>query len=398
MEKFNPFGQNKNLLVIAIIAVVNALGYGIIIPILYSYSMKYGLTDFQNGLLFASFSVCQFISTPFIGRYSDKFGRKPLLLFSLFGTIVSFILMAFAPNAIFLFVARMLDGLSAGNIPVASAVIADTTDPKDRAKGFGIIGAAFGFGFIAGPAISGLTYGYGAHWPFLIAASITGLAMVLTWFLLPETNPHIGKIIEGKIFDFNKLVKYVVDKYVGKTLIISLLYALAFGLFVFAFQPFSVKTLKLSPQEISAIYIIFGIVGVVSQMIVIPRLTQFKDEKQSMTIGLALMAIAFFTMFLTKSAAIFIAISIVLALGNSIIGPMLQAVLSKEAPAHEQGAIQGVNASYNSIGFAVGPILGGLFAMLSIQAPFVAGAVVTAVCVYLATTLKASSVVKANEA
>src|SRR3972149_10970286 len=110
--------QNRNILIIALIAIVNALGYGIVIPVLYSYSLKYGLSDFENGLLFSVFSICQFISTPVIGRLSDKYGRKPLLLISLAGTAASFLLMAFAISASFLFLARALDGITAGNIPV----------------------------------------------------------------------------------------------------------------------------------------------------------------------------------------------------------------------------------------------------------------------------------------
>src|SRR5438876_3772089 len=106
---------NRTLFIIALIALVNMLGYGIIIPILYAYSKKYGLSDFQNGLLFAIFSICQFISTPVIGRMSDKYGRRPLLLISIIGTALSFFLMAFASNAIFLFLARALDGLTSGN-------------------------------------------------------------------------------------------------------------------------------------------------------------------------------------------------------------------------------------------------------------------------------------------
>src|SRR6478609_5736123 len=119
--------NNRNLLIIALIALVNMLGYGVIIPILYAYSKKYGLSDFQNGLLFASFSICQFISTPIIGRLSDRFGRRPMLLISITGTALSFFTMAFAPSALFLFLARALDGLTAGNIPVAFAVISDST-------------------------------------------------------------------------------------------------------------------------------------------------------------------------------------------------------------------------------------------------------------------------------
>src|SRR5581483_8103995 len=156
------FKNNKSLFIIALIALVNMLGYGIVIPILYAYSRKYGLSDFQNGLLFALFSVCQFISTPIIGRMSDKYGRKPLLLISIIGTAISFFLMAFAPNALFLFISRALDGLTAGNIPVAFAVISDSTKPEDRPKAFGMIGSAFSFGFVFGPAISAFTVGLGA--------------------------------------------------------------------------------------------------------------------------------------------------------------------------------------------------------------------------------------------
>ena len=196
------FKANRNLIIIAIIVVVNALGYAIIIPILYPYSVKFGLTDFQNGLLFALFSICQFISTPIIGRLSDKYGRKPLLVGSIIGTAFSFIIMAFAPNAAFLFIARALDGITAGNIPVAMAVISDSTSQEDRAKGFGIIGAAFGFGFIFGPVISGLTVGISSALPFIIAAVITTIAVIITAVFLPETNKHIGEVKHGKLFDF----------------------------------------------------------------------------------------------------------------------------------------------------------------------------------------------------
>src|SRR2546430_15825940 len=140
------FKNNRNLFIIALIALVNMLGYGIIIPILYAYSKKYGLSDFENGLLFSLFSICQFISTPIIGRLSDKYGRRPMLLISIIGTALSFFMMAFAPTALFLFLSRALDGLTAGNIPVAFAVISDSTKPEDRARAFGIIGSALNFG------------------------------------------------------------------------------------------------------------------------------------------------------------------------------------------------------------------------------------------------------------
>jgi MFS family permease len=134
LKLLNHMIKNKNVLIVALIALVNMLGYGIIIPLMYGYSKKFGLSDFENGLLFALYSICQFISTPMIGRLSDKYGRRPMLLISIVGTAASFFLMAFAPNAAFLFLSRILDGLTAGNIPVVFAVISDSTAPEDRTK------------------------------------------------------------------------------------------------------------------------------------------------------------------------------------------------------------------------------------------------------------------------
>src|SRR5476651_2684770 len=178
------FKTNRNLLIISLIAMVNMLGYGIIIPILYAYSKRYGLSDFQNGLLFAMYSICQFISTPVIGRLSDKYGRRPMLLVSIIGTAVSFFMTAFAPNAFFLFFARALDGLTAGNIPVAFAVISDSTKPEERAKAFGLIGSALNFGFVFGPATAAFTLGFGLGVPFIVAGVITTIAALLTIFFL----------------------------------------------------------------------------------------------------------------------------------------------------------------------------------------------------------------------
>ncbi|HEX8932295.1 MAG TPA: MFS transporter, partial [Patescibacteria group bacterium] len=250
------FKGNRNLFIIAFIAVVNALGYGIVIPILYSYSKHYGLSDFQNGLLFSIFSIGAFIATPLIGRMSDKYGRRPLLIISIIGTVVSFFMQAFAPNAIFLFLARALDGLTAGNISVATAVISDTTPPEERAKGFGIIGASFGFGFVVGPAISALTVGISASLPFIIAGLITLIAVIITVIYLPETNKHIGQVTHSKLFDFGKLWQALFDPNVGMTLLITFIYFLAFSCSImYGFQPFSKKILLLSDVQISILFV-----------------------------------------------------------------------------------------------------------------------------------------------
>jgi MFS family permease len=236
--------KNRTLLIVGLIALVNMLGYGIIIPLLYSYSKKYGLTDFQNGLLFALYSICQFISTPIIGRLSDKYGRRPMLLVSIVGTAASFFIMAFAPNAFFLFLSRIIDGLTAGNIPVVFAVISDSTKPEERAQAFGFIGSAFNFGFIFGPAIAALTIGVHAALPFLIAGAVTILAALLTAWYLPETNTHMGEIKKEKLFDFSRMWHTLFDAKVGVIFLISLIFFLAFSCaLIYGFQPFTMNVL-----------------------------------------------------------------------------------------------------------------------------------------------------------
>lgn len=376
--------MNKNLVVISLIAIVNALGYGIIIPILYTYSQKYGLTDFQNGLLFSAFSLAQFISTPIIGRMSDKYGRRPLLIFSLAGTALSFLIMAFAPSALWLFVARILDGITAGNLPVAQAVISDSTDAKNRAKGFGIIGASFGFGFIFGPLISALTLPYGTSTPFIIAAIVTFISVILTAVILPETNTHMGQVHAGRLFDFKRLFQAAFDKAIGDTLLISLLYTLAFAIFIYGFQPFSTKVLGLDATQISWIFTAVGIMGVITQVVVIPKLSRLFSEKKILVFALITAVFTQLSMFLTRNSVFFLIIVIINALTNGLVMPMVTTLLSKEVDAKSQGSIMGLNASYQSIGFIMGPIIGGAAATFMIPLPFLVGSFINLLCFVLA--------------
>jgi MFS family permease len=378
------FRNNRNLVIIALVAVVNALGYGIIIPILYPYSVQFGLSDFQNGLLFAIFSICQFISTPLIGRLSDKYGRRPLLVTSISGTALSFVMMAFAPNAAFLFLARALDGITAGNIPVAMAVISDTTEMKDRAKGFGIIGASFSFGFISGPAISGFTVGYGTYVPFLIAAAISFLAVVITYFFLPETNKHLGEVKHGKLFDFKKLYHALRDENVGLTFVITLLFFFAFACAIlYGFQPFTNKILRLSEFEVAMLFTLFGVVGLFAQVFFVARFNKWLGPKRAFTTAIFATALSFVIMFFSRSLPVFVVASVILGLFNSTVQTLIPTILSQETDAKSQGTVMGLNASYQSIGMIFGPIVGGAIAELSVPSPFMMGAFFVMICFFL---------------
>ncbi|OGK44631.1 hypothetical protein A3B40_02810 [Candidatus Roizmanbacteria bacterium RIFCSPLOWO2_01_FULL_37_16] len=375
--------QNRNLLIIALIAVVNALGYGIIIPVLYSYSLKYGLSDFQNGLLFSTFSICQFLSTPIIGRLSDKYGRRPLLLISISGTALSFFIMAFAPSALFLFLARALDGATAGNIPVASAVISDTTSQGQRARGFGIIGASFGFGFIFGPAISALTVSVSASLPFIIAGAISLFALIITYLFLPETNKHLGEVKRSAFFNFKKLFQATFDENVGATLLITLFNAISFSLMIFAYQPFSLKILKLSANQISLLFTMFGAVGLTTQLFLVHRLVKLFGLKTIFSVALFSISAVFLTFFFIRSLPPFVLSSLFLGLSNSGVQTLIPTILSNETDAKSQGSILGLNASYMSIGQILGPLIGGLVASFAIPYAFLAASFFSLVCFFL---------------
>src|SRR3990167_3980575 len=380
----NLLKGNKSLLIISLIAVVNALGYGIVFPILYSYSVRFGLSDFQNGLLFASFSVCQFLATPIIGRMSDKYGRRPMLLFSLVGTALSFFTLAFAPSVLFLFLGRMLDGITAGNIPVAMAVISDTTEPKDRPRGFGIIAAFFGFGFVFGPTISALTVGISPSLPFIIAGIISIVAVLATFFFLSETNKHIGRIQHhGKLFDFGKLIKAASDPNVGPTLLITLFYFMAFFQFIYAFQPFTIKVLGLSPNQIAALFTAFGVIGLISQLFLVQRAVKMLGLKRAYSMAFLVVIFCFFVMFLNKLLIPFIIVNFILGFANSLIQPLTTTILSNETDSASQVSIMGLNSSYMSIGQIMGPILGGAFASIALPLPFLAAGLTALFCFYL---------------
>ncbi len=376
--------NNKSLLIVCLVALVNMMGYGIVFPILYAYSKKYGLSDFQNGLLFALFSICQFISTPIIGRLSDKYGRRPMLLVSIIGTVASFFVMAFAPNALFLFIARALDGLTAGNVPVIFAVISDTTKPEERAKAFGYVGSAFNFGFIFGPAIAALTLGFGQAVPFIIAGIITLIAAALTALYLPETNVHMGEVKQGKLFDFPKMWRTLIDPNVGITFVISLVFFLAFSCAIlYGFQPFTLNVLKMTQSQNALLFTMFGTIGLISQTFVVGRIAKVFGIKKAFRIGLVFTALSFLIMFASHSLFIFVIASIILALFNSIVQTLIPTILSQEADAKSQGTIMGLNSSYQSIGMIFGPILGGVVATILVPLPFLVGSALVLLCFFL---------------
>jgi len=179
--------MNKRLLNVGLIVLIDMLGFALIVPLLAYFADSFGATAFQTGLLVASYAAMQMVGAPILGRISDRFGRRPVFLISILGTFIGFLILAFANSLGMLFFSRILSGLTAGNISVAQAYIADVTDEKNRARGMGILGAAFGIGFILGPALGGTLSVYGFDVPAFVAAGLCFINLLTVFFWLPES-------------------------------------------------------------------------------------------------------------------------------------------------------------------------------------------------------------------
>jgi multidrug resistance protein len=383
--------KDKQLWILAFVCVINSIGFGIIIPLLYSYGKEFGVTQQTIGWLTASFSIAQFFATPVLGSLSDKFGRRPLLAISLVGTCISFIIFSQAQSILVLFIARILDGLTGGNISVAQAIITDTSTPADRAKKFGILGSAFGFGFVLGPAIGGLLSNWSMQAPFYFAAAIALLGALSSWFLLKETHPKEKRSKEknNNKFSFKSLITVMKMPAIGTAIFIGFILTMAQFTMIIGFQTFSVDVLKLTPTNIGWFYAGFGVTGIIMQLAV-PVITKAISSRTVilmistlLCLG-AMIASGFTNMFLPFAICIFI-----YGLFNGLRNPMLNAIIADHNDPEKQGEVMGINQAYISIGQTLGPITAGLITVVSVHYVFYLSALYILIAFLFSFRLKA---------
>jgi len=364
--------MKKNLLIAVFISFVNALSISVVVPIIYVYGKSFGLTDFQSSLLLTSYSLFQFLATPIIGRLSDYYGRKPLLAISLFGTFVSNILAALAPSAAFLFIARILDGITGGNNSVAQAVISDTTTPAERAKAFGLFGASFGLAFIVGPVISLFAQRISLSTPYLLSAFMALIATLLTVFILPETLvKKETKRLEFSNIGFKQIITGLTLPIIGVFLLINFLTSLSVGMFQFSFQLFLINVLHKSTEDITIILILYGLVSVIMQAGVIRFLLTRVSEMSLLVFSLLSSGIILSVMPLFGDYSLFIIFTILFAIVGSLSRPVLISLISKNTNAEDQGGTLGLTESYFSLATSIGPLLGGAIVSLGYSIPLI---------------------------
>src|SRR6188768_405048 len=346
---------SRPLLIIFLTILVNLIGFGIIIPLLPFYATTFGASPLMVGLLFASFSLAQLVASPVLGAWSDKYGRRPVLIFSLIGTVVSFVMLAMAQSLAMLFAARIVDGLSGGNITTARAYIGDISTEENRAKSFGFLGAAFGLGFIIGPALGGLFAHISYTAPIWAAAAITVVATLMAWFWLPETV-HRVDAVTGSPWRALRDLSHRAD--LRLLLAIDFLYWGSFGVYQTTFALFGAHRFGFDATHTGYFLAAFGFLGVIVQVVLVGPIVKRFGEKQTLIIGLLFAAIGWGGSALTHSLPLFTLLLVPGAIGIGLCNPSLVSLVSGAAGKHEQGRVQGAAGALESLGRTIGPVWG----------------------------------------
>jgi DHA1 family tetracycline resistance protein-like MFS transporter len=346
---------NRPLLIIFLTILVNLIGFGIIIPLLPFYAETFGASPLTIGLLFASFSLAQMIASPALGAWSDRWGRRPVLILSLAGTVVSFVMLAVAQSLTMLFLARIVDGLSGGNITTARAYIGDITTEENRARAFGFLGAAFGLGFIIGPALGGLFAHISYTAPIWAAAAITVVAALLAFFWLPETVHRVNAVSGSP---WQALRELSGRPTLRLLLTIDFVYWGSFAVYQTTFALFVARRFGFDVTQTGYLLATFGFLGVIVQAAMVGPVVKRIGERRTLTLGLLFAAIGWGGSAMTHSLPAFIALLVPGALGIGFCNPALVSLVSGAGGRHEQGRVQGAAGALESLGRTLGPVWG----------------------------------------
>lgn len=415
----------KRILPIFVIVLIDLLGLTIIIPLLPLYATSFGADPFTIGLLGAAYPIMQFLGAPILGRLSDRFGRKPVLVVSQFGTLIGFLMLGFATSLWMLFLSRVIDGISGANIATAQAAISDSTTEKNRTQGLGLIGAAFGLGFIIGPIIAFVSLAASDnnyHVPAFVAAIFSAMAILLTIFWFEETLPaeKRGQGQESKTaaFSFSAMAKAISHPAVGLLLALMFAQQLAFGGFEQILALFTLSRLGLNASGNAVVFVFVGFIVVAVQGGLIGRWSRRFGDRRLVYGGLGLLAIGLVLIGLTPHrpvpwyseaelsaelasqedplpgetppvedtaielpdesnnswlGLIWILVAMIpTAIGGGILQPAINSLITKRVSVLEIGGMLGISAAFLSAANALAPVIGGtIFQAIGPTAPFI---------------------------
>jgi DHA1 family tetracycline resistance protein-like MFS transporter len=342
--------------VVVLIVLVDLLGFSLVMPLLAPFAEQYGFREWQIGLLFSAYPMCQLVAGPILGRLSDRFGRRPLLIFSQAGTALSFVILGLSRDFSVMLLARMLDGASGGNILVAQAYVADVTPPEHRARGMGLIGMAFGLGFVLGPLLSGLLLSlplaeaWRLRLPFLVAAGFSTLAWVLVLTGLPESLPRGSRAREAaRVLSWRGIGDTVRLPGVGPLVAIGFLVVLGFASFEGTFALYLRRRLGWEPQSSAFAFAGLGFLSALVQGGLIRRLVPRFGEARLIVAGLVLTAGGFAGLAQAAHVPELAGSMLLLGLGQGLVSPSVSGLLSRVTPVSEQGAVFGTLSSVQTL-------------------------------------------------
>jgi len=356
--------DKKRLFSIFLVVFIDLLGFSVILPLLPFYAESYGASASQVGFLVAIYAAGQMFSAPFLGRLSDRYGRRPFLLISILGGAISFALLGFATNLTMLFIARLIAGITAGNISVAQAYITDITDAKNRSRGLGLIGAAFGLGFIIGPALGGILSQWGYEVPSFLASGIAFFNLLVVFMWLPEslTNERKLEIQSQKKspISINSLFVTLKKPVIGPLLHTRVLYGFAFALFQSIFALYGEYRLGLNAQNIGYILTYVGVISVITQGVIVGKLSDRFPDQKIIFVSTLLISISFFAWAFTPNLIILLVVLLPIAMNAGILNTIINTALTKAVPPVEFGGILGLSAALESATRVIAPSLGGI--------------------------------------
>lgn len=364
--------NNSKLLTIFLIVFIDLLGFGLILPLLPYIAESYSANPLIIGVLSATYSLFQFIAGPILGRLSDRYGRKKILIISQAGSVLGYLLLATANSLPLLFLSRVIDGITGGNISIAQAYMADITDKKTRAKGMGLLGAAFGLGFMLGPATGGYLSRFGFAIPALAAALIGTITTLMTIFFLKETvNLKSSLHSSNTKLTWEKFQSLLNKQPIGLLIIVCFLISLGFAGMQGTYAIWAQDTFNWGPSQVGSIFAYIGILSILIQTQLLHRLITYFGEKKLLIISLPCLALGFLLLSLTHSLPVHLFANFFIVLGNSLANPTLNALATENIEPSEYGETLGVLQSAGSLGRIIGPALAGeLYFVIGKNAPF----------------------------
>jgi MFS transporter, DHA1 family, tetracycline resistance protein len=384
--------NGRAMFVLFLTVFIDLLGFGIILPILPLYAEQFGAKPNEATLLVAIYSLMQFLFAPLWGRFSDRYGRRPILLVTLFGSVIAYAGLGFANSLGILFIARSLAGIMAGNIATAQAYIADITTPANRSRGMGVIGAAFGLGFILGPAIGGLLIGSeknnaNFHLPSLFAAGLSLLAFICALILLPESlNSETKAKIQVHRHRQGRLNLRQLSQRPQFCVLVSIYFFVTFAVAAMdsTLALWSKQQLNWGPQYTSYLFAFMGIVSTIIQGGLIGFLKKQFGEIKLLTLGILGLGSGLLLIGFSQSLILLLIAATLVAWGISVSQPILNSLISQMTAPEEQGQILGIASSCSALARIGGPTWAGVsFMKFGSSAPFLSGFVVILIALTL---------------